>query len=146
MSYSLAHIVHLFCAIVFVGGVFFEVIVLSAVHGSHVSKEARREIMPVIGRRVKSFMPWVVIALFFSGILMAMRYLAVLADPFASSFSLQLSLKILLALSVFVHFMIAIVKMKRNTMNKVWSRYIHVSVFMHMIFIVFLAKSMFYFG
>ncbi|MDY0271381.1 MAG: hypothetical protein RBR37_02560 [Advenella sp.] len=57
MSYSLAHIVHLFCAIVFVGGVFFEVLVLSAVHGSQVSRQARREVMPVIGNRVKSFMP-----------------------------------------------------------------------------------------
>ena len=146
MSYSIAHIVHLFCAIVFVGGVFFEVLVLSAVHGKQVSRSARHEVMPVIGKRVKNFMPWVVVVLFLSGVLMAMRYGAVLSHPFSSAFAWQLSLKILLAFSVFVHFLIAIVKMKHKTLTKAWSRYIHMSVFVHMIFIVFLAKSMFYFN
>ena len=50
-TYSVAHIIHLFCAIAFVGGVFFETLVLSAVHSKKVSREARREVEKAITRR-----------------------------------------------------------------------------------------------
>lgn len=42
-AYAVAHIIHLFCAIAFVGGVFFETLVLSVLHTKRVSREARRE-------------------------------------------------------------------------------------------------------
>lgn len=42
--YALAHIIHLFCAIAFVGGVFFETLVLSVIHSKRVSRESRREV------------------------------------------------------------------------------------------------------
>ena len=41
--YQWAQVVHLFCAIAFVGGVFFEALVLSGMHSKGVSREARRE-------------------------------------------------------------------------------------------------------
>ena len=38
--YPYAHIIHLYCAITFVGGVFFEALVLSVMHSKRVSREA----------------------------------------------------------------------------------------------------------
>ena len=90
-------------------------------------------------------MPPVVITLFISGIVMAFnRYLPFLSEPFATSLGTLLTLKILLAVSVLVHFAIAVVKMARHTLTVGWSKYIHAVVFSHMLLIVFFAKAMFY--
>ncbi len=67
--YAVAHIVHLFCAVAFVGGVFFEMLVLSAMHGKQVSHEARKEVEQAISRRAVRVMPWIIIGLFVSGLL-----------------------------------------------------------------------------
>lgn len=37
--YALAHIIHVYCAIAFVGGVFFEMLVLSVLHTGRVSRD-----------------------------------------------------------------------------------------------------------
>lgn len=142
--YSVAHIVHLFCAITFVGGVFFETLVLSAIHTKNVSREARREVEKAVTRRAVRVMPWVVGGVFVSGLVLAHRYTAAFAAPFAASFNTQLCLKVLLAFSVLVHFLIAVTKMRRGTLTAAWSKYIHLAVFCHMVLIVLLAKTMFY--
>lgn len=143
-AYSTAHIIHLFCAIAFVGGVFFETLVLSTIHGRRVSREARKEVEKAISRRAVRVMPVIVVMLFLSGLAMAHRYAAAFGDPFASSFAFQLCLKVLLAFSVLVHFVIAVTKMRRGTLTATWSKYIHRAVLCHMILIVLLAKTMFY--
>ncbi len=143
--YAVAHIVHLYCAIAFVGGVFFEVLVLSVLHTGRVSCELRREVEKAMSYRAVRVMPFVVGLLFASGVVMAAnRYLPILGEPFATSFGTMLTLKILLAFSVLAHFAIAVVKMARSTLTVGWSKYIHAVVFTHMLLIVFLAKAMFY--
>ncbi|HEZ4163913.1 TPA: CopD family copper resistance protein [Neisseria meningitidis] len=143
--YAVAHIVHLYCSIAFVGGVFFEVLVLSVLHTGRVSCEARREVEKAMSYRAVRVMPFVVGLLFASGVVMAAnRYLSILGEPFATSFGTMLTLKILLAFSVLAHFAIAVVKMARSTLTVGWSKYIHAVVFTHMLLIVFLAKAMFY--
>lgn len=138
--YAVAHIVHLYCAIAFVGGVFFEVLVLSVLHTGRVSREVRREVEKAMSYRAVRVMPFVV-----GGIVMAAnRYLPILGEPFATSFGTMLTLKILLAFSVLAHFAIAVVKMAHSTLTVGWSKYIHAVVFTHMLLIVFLAKAMFY--
>ena len=144
--YAVAHIVHLFCAVAFVGGVFFEMLVLSAIHGKQVSHQARKEVEQAISRRAVRVMPWIIIGLFASGLVMAHRYAAVFSNPLASSFSMQLSLKVLLACSVLLHFVVAVSKMRRGTLTVAWSKYIHRAVFCHVLLIVLLAKTMFYFA
>ena len=144
-TYTLAHIIHVYCAIAFVGGVFFEMLVLSVLHTGRVSRESRREVERAMSHRAVRVMPIVVIALFISGIVMVYnRYLPMLHHPLDSAFSIMLSIKILLAISVLVHFAIAVVKMARHTLTVGWSKYIHAVVFSHMLFIVFFAKAMFY--
>ena len=142
--YAVAHIVHLFCAVAFVGGVFFEMLVLSAMHGKQVSHQARKEVEQAISHRAVRVMPWIIIGLFASGLVMAHRYAAVFSNPLASSFSMQLSLKVLLACSVLLHFVVAVSKMRRGTLTVAWSKYIHRAVFCHVLLIVLLAKTMFY--
>ena len=144
--YAVAHIAHLFCAVSFVGGVFFEMLVLSAIHGKQVSHEARKEVEQAISRRAVRVMPWIIIGLFTSGLVMAHRYAAAFSNPLASSFSMQLSLKVLLAFSVLLHFVVAVSKMRRGTLTVAWSKYIHRAVFCHVLLIVLLAKTMFYFA
>ena len=144
--YALAHIIHVYCAIAFVGGVFFEMLVLSVLHTGRVSRESRREVERALSRRAVKVMPWVVAAVFLSGLTMAyLRYLPNLAAPFASSFNLQLTLKVIIAASILLHFVVAVTKMRRHTLTKAWSRYIHTAVLLHMTLIVILAKTMFYF-
>ncbi len=146
MSYAVAHIVHLFCAITFVGGVFFEALVLSVLHSQHVSREARREVERAISQRARRVMPFVVVGVFVSGGFLLTRYADILRDPFASAFGTQLLIKLCLAISVLAHFVIAVTKMHRGTLTVAWSKYIHLAVFCQMVGIVFLAKSMFYFN
>lgn len=146
MTYAVAHLVHLFCAITFVGGVFFEALVLSVLHSKHVSREARREVERAISQRARRVMPFVVLGVFVSGGFLLTRYIDILRDPFASAFGVQLLLKLCLAISVLIHFVVAVSKMYRGTLTVAWSKYIHVAVFCQMVAIVFLAKSMFYFS
>ena len=118
--YPIAHIIHLYCAIAFVGGVFFEALVLSAIHSKSVNRDARREVERAISHRAVRVMPFVVVGVFLS--------------------------KITLAFGILVHFLIAVTKMRRHTLTVAWSKYIHTAVLIQMLLIVFLAKSMFYFN
>lgn len=144
MWYALAHIVHLYAAIAFVGGVIFEALILSALHQHSLPKTTRRQTEQVISKRAVKVMPWIVLAVFSSGLVMAYRYKTLLHDPFASSFGLQLSIKLLLAFSILFHFLIAVRKMRRGTLTVAWSKYIHSAVLIQMLVIVLLAKTMFY--
>ena len=107
-------------------------------------KAARKQAEAAVSRRARKVMPWVVALLFISGLLMAHRYSALLTQPLASAFGLQLSLKIVLAASVLGHFVVAVTKMRQGTLTAAWSRYIHVAVLVQIILIVLLAKTMFY--
>lgn len=142
--YSVAHIIHLFCAIAFVGGVFFETLVLSAIHSKNVPKESRKAVEKAIMHRAVRVMPWIVGGVFLSGLAMAHRYAAAFSAPFAAPFNTQLCLKVLLAFGVLAHFLIAVAKMRRGTLTAAWSKYIHRAVFCQMVLIVLLAKTMFY--
>lgn len=143
-TYAIAHLIHLFCAIIFVGGVFFEALILSVLHSQRVSRPARKEVEQAISHRATRVMPWVVAGVFLSGLTLLHRYFSLLHTPFQSSFGGLLLLKIIFAFSILLHFVIAVRKMRRQTLTRAWSRYIHTAVLLHMIAIVALAKLMFY--
>jgi hypothetical protein len=75
---------------------------------------------------------------------MAWQYRDELAHPFDSSFATLLSIKILLAISVLAHFITAVTLAARGRLRARQSHAIHLSVFSHVVLIVFLAKAMFY--
>jgi len=143
MSHTILVIIHLFAAFIFVGTVFFEVLMLEGIR-SRVPRESMREVELAIGRRARKFMPWVILALYGAGIGLAWQYREALAHPFASGFGTLLSLKIILALSVLAHFISAITLSARGLLKSRHFRRIHISVFLHMLGIILLAKIMFY--
>lgn len=145
MSYPALLTLHLFAAIMFVGTVFFEVIMLEGVR-HHVPKEIMRTMEGAIGKRARAIMPWVLVALFGAGFGLSWFHRGALATPFDSGFGLLLTVKILLALSVFGHFVTAMALHRLGRLRSRASQRIHVSVFVHVVLIVLLAKLMFYVG
>lgn len=144
MSYPILLTLHLFAALIFIGTVFFEVLILESVL-KQIPAKAMIMVERGIALRARKLMPWVLLILFGAGVGMVwQRYLPVLATPLASSFSLLLTLKIILAVSVLGHFLSAMFLLKTGRMNARYSRFIHLSLFCHMIGIVILAKAMFY--
>lgn len=143
MSHFVLVTLHLFAAIMFVGTVFFEVLILEAIR-KPVGREAMRSVETAIGRRARRLMPFVILMLYGAGISMAWQYRDVLAHPLDSSFATLLSLKIVLAISVLAHFITAVTLGARGKLKSRQVRFIHLSVFCHVVLIVFLAKAMFY--
>lgn len=143
MSYPILLTLHLFGALMFIGTVFFEVLILESVR-QHLPVDVMRQVERAIGTRARAIMPWVLMVLYGAGIGMAWQHRDALAHPFASSFGILLTLKILLALSVLAHFVTAMIWLRRGQLRSNRSRFIHISVFCHMVAIVLLAKGMFY--
>jgi len=143
MNHAVLVTVHLFAAIMFVGTVFFEVLILEGIR-KPVGRETMRTVEIAIGRRARRIMPFVMIALYGAGIGMAWQYRDALAHPFDSSFATLLWLKIVLALSVLAHFITAITLLTTGRLKSRHFKIIHISVFCHVVLIVFLAKAMFY--
>ena len=143
MSYFFLLTLHLLAAITFVGAVFFEVLILEAIR-EPVGRDVMRTVEGAVGRRARRVMPFVIVVLYAAGIGMAWQYREALAHPLDSSFATLLSLKILLAISVLIHFVTAIVLGARGRLRSRHVRFIHASVFTHAVLIVLLAKAMFY--
>ncbi|MDR1076112.1 MAG: hypothetical protein LBL59_07435 [Xanthomonadaceae bacterium] len=140
--YTLLLVLHLFAAFVFVGTVFFEVLILENAR-KHVPRNAMHQIEVAIGKRASRLMPWVLLVLYTSGLGMAWQYRNLLAHPLDNSFGLMLLIKIVLALSVFGHFVTAMTLRRKGRLFPSVSRRIHLSLFCHMVGIVLLAKLMF---
>lgn len=143
MSHFALITIHLFAAIMFVGTVFFEVLILESVR-KPVGRDVMRTIERAIAGRARRVMPFVMVALYGAGAGMAWQFRSALVHPFASSFALLLWIKILLALSVLAHFIVAMALSGTGKLKSRHFRQIHLSVFVHVVLIVFLAKAMFY--
>jgi len=143
MNHFVVVTLHLFAAIIFVGTVFFEVLILEGIR-KPVGREAMRSVEIAIGRRARRLMPFVMAILYGAGIAMAWQYREELMHPFETSFATLLSIKIVLALSVLAHFITAVTLSARGKLKSRHFKLIHLSVFFHVILIVFLAKAMFF--
>ena len=145
MNYATIHIVHLLCAVLFIGVVFFEVVILEGVR-RRIGDELMPQVEEGIISRAKLVMPWVVATLFLSGIGLTHWHVRGKdwGDLVSSSFHILLGLKILLALSVLIHFITAMRSAQNGCMSSTRFQVTHLSVFVHMLAIVILAKLMFY--
>ena len=144
MLYLLLLLAHLFAALVFIGTVFFEVLILGHLH-QHLPMRVTVLVEQGIARRARVLMPWVLLVLFGAGLGMVwLRYLPALSAPLASSFGTLLGLKLILAASVLLHFLVTMARMRRGKVSARYSHFIHLSLFVHMVAIVLLAKGMFY--
>ncbi|MNC80297.1 hypothetical protein D3C75_1330460 [compost metagenome] len=73
-----------------------------------------------------------------------LRYVPLLETPLRSSFGTLLLVKIMLAASVLGHFLVAMLWFRNGQMNSGRVKFIHHSVFVHLLLILLLAKAMFY--
>jgi hypothetical protein len=135
-------LLHLACAIVFVGAVAFEVLVVEALH-KHFDADTMARIEQAVMARVRRFMPVVVALLFLSGFaLFDLR-----CDGFACVGTRSgdlLLVKVALAFAVLGIFANALWTGRRGRMNACRFRYTHRVVLGLMIGIVVIAKTMFY--
>jgi hypothetical protein len=142
LTYLLLNIIHLAAAAFFIGGVFFEVMILSRA-ARQLDAATRERLSKAVGQRARKVMHWVVLALYGAGVGLAWHYRGVLQDPFTSSIGLLMSLKIVLALSILGHFLLVVFLMRTGRSTPARSRMIHLSVLSQMLLILFLAKAMF---
>ncbi|MCW3149762.1 hypothetical protein N8H22_14240 [Stutzerimonas stutzeri] len=143
MSYSVLHIVHLLAAIFFIGTLFVEVLILDRIR-PQLGEQVMQPVDKAVGARSRVVLHWVVLFVYGAGIGLAWYHRQALADPFASSFGLLLSLKILLAVGVFFTFGLVAILLRGGRMTPARYRAIHWAIFLQMIGIVLLAKGMFY--
>ena len=135
-------LVHLSCAIIFVGAVVFEVLVVESLK-KHFDIITMQSIEQAVMARVRRFMPIVVILLFLSGF----AVFDIRCDGLTcvgSRFGNWLLLKVALAFGVLGVFMNAMWAMRHGKMDVCRFRYTHRIVLTLMVGIVFLAKTMFY--
>jgi hypothetical protein len=135
-------LVHLSCAIVFVGAVAFEVLVLEALH-TRLDIATMASLEQAVMSRVRRFMPFVVLLLFASGAALFDLRCGGLGCV-GSRFGGFLLLKVTLALAVLGVFVNATWASLRGRMSACRFRHTHRVVLALMIGIVFLAKTMFY--
>ncbi|MBS0213511.1 MAG: hypothetical protein JSR26_10100 [Proteobacteria bacterium] len=136
-------LVHLSCAIVFVGAVAFEVLVLEALH-ARIDIATMGQIEEAVMARVRRFMPIVVLLLFLSGFALFDLRCNGVSCIGTARFGWFLLAKVVLAFAVLGVFVSSIWAGLRGRMNACRFRYTHRIVLALMVGIVFLAKTMFY--
>ena len=83
--YPYAQIVHLFCAIIFIGYLFFDVVVMRFVAKS-IDRDIFSRMANAIESKITRFMPLVVLVLFLSGGMMASSYIGLEAGFCTTTF------------------------------------------------------------
>jgi hypothetical protein len=141
--YALFVTIHLLCALIFVGAVFFEVLVIEPIEKT-LPPGVGSQIAEAIPRRVRVFMPVVVSLLYLTGAAMFWVHFSARPDFFQTKFGLLLTAKIALTFIVLGVFVSAMRAARKGTMDVCRFRYTHRIVGALMLGIVLLAKGMFY--
>lgn len=141
--YGILLTIHLLCAIIFVGAVFFEVLVIEPLE-KQLPAEMGKLIADAIPRHVRKFMPVVVALLFITGGMMYWVHYSTRPDLFHTTFGILLTIKASLAIVVLGIFISAIRASFKGTMDLCRFRYTHRVIAVLMLAIVLLAKGMFY--
>ena len=143
MTYSVLHVVHLLAAIFFIGTLFVEVAILARIR-PQLGESVAQQLDRAVGARSRVVLHWVVLFVYGAGIGLAWFHRQALAEPFAGSFGMLLSLKILLAVGVFFTFGLVAILLRSGRMTPARYSAIHWAIFLQMVGIVVLAKAMFY--
>lgn len=141
--YGLFVTLHLLCAIIFVGAVFFEVLVIERLE-KRLPDSLGARLADAIPEQVRTFMPIVVALLFLTGGAMFWVHYSSRPDFFQTKFGIMLTVKVGLAFTVLGIFVAAMRASIAGTMDPCRFRYTHRIVAVLMLAIVLLAKGMFY--
>lgn len=136
--YPIFLIMHLFCAIIFIGYLFFDVFVLPRAKKKASNPES---LIESISQTITKFMPFVVLTLLVTGGAMAGKYFA---TPIETSLQKLLLIKTFLALAIFVLMIFSLscrfIFKCKNPLGK----YIHIIVLSIGVAIALIAKIMFF--
>lgn len=143
MLYPVAVTVHLLCATLFIGVVFFEVVLMEGIR-KRMGEAVMVAVEASLIARARKIMPFVVATLFASGIYLGYVNFSASGLSWSNPFSVLLAAKVVLALSVLAHFVTAIRASLTGCMSSRRFQITHLSVAVHMVLIVILAKAMFY--
>lgn len=135
--------VHLLCATTFIGVVFFEVLILEGMR-EKLGPETMERVENGLVNRARKIMPYIVGALFLSGAYLVHEQFRGSGIDWTNSFTVLVSIKIALAISVLIHFVTALRAQFTGCMSSTRFKRTHISVALHMVAIVILAKAMFY--
>ncbi len=135
--------IHLICALIFVGAVFFEVLVVEPMERS-LPPEIGAPLADAIPRRVRTFMPIVVGLLYLSGASMFAVQFSLRPDFFHSRFGWMLATKVSLTFVVLGVFLASMRAARKGALDPCRFRHTHRVVAGIMLGIVLLAKGMIY--
>lgn len=141
--YGLFVTIHLLCAIIFVGAVLFEVLVIEPLD-KVLPEGMGAKLADAIPAHVRKFMPVVVALLYITGGAMFWVHYSGRPGFFQSKFGIMLTVKMTMAFAVLGVFVSAIRASIKGTMNPCRFKYTHRIVAVLMLGIVLLAKAMFY--
>ena len=141
--YPYAHVIHLILAIIFLGYVFTDVAVISAIKGKF-SKETQKEINQTLGKRSFKIFPITLLFLVLTGGMMMSKYINSEAGFFQTDLQQILVFKIALALVIVLGVLSNLyVKFTKGKKSNFMENHFHKLVIVLGLLIVVAAKWMF---
>lgn len=141
-SYTLVLIVHLFCAIIFVGFVFADVVVFPAWSKKYSQEEVKEIKQTIIKRGVKIYPP-AVLLLMLTGGYMFSKYVNSNAGYFETSLQQFLWLKLFCVVLIVLGVIYALINKARGIEETGFMKHFHTIALVLSIAVVILAKVMF---
>lgn len=142
MTYLALKTLHLLAAATFIGSLFFQIFVLWPA-SRHLPTESLSELDQSVRRRFMLVIHLVALVLYGAGFGLLTNYWKHLQTPFSTNFSMLLSLKLILATSIIVHYLALAATRRRAPVGPVGMRWINTSLLLHAALIVVCAKAMF---
>lgn len=142
MEYTIALIIHVMCAIIFLGFVFTDVVVLTAVKKTMGAQIHEKVMNAIIKRGIKIFPP-VVLLLIATGGFMFTKYINSQAGVFNTSLQQLLMVKVFLVVLIILGVIYSLYTKFTNTKPVAFMEHFHTLVLIAGFFIVVIAKYMF---
>lgn len=142
-GYNIALIIHIICAIIFLGYIFTDLFILSVLP-KELGEEKATQLKGKIGMQAMKFMPFALLTLILTGGFMISKYINSNAGYFDTSMQQLLVIKAILGLLIgsLVAFSISY-KLIKGKPNPFLKKYIHKIALTLGFFIVLIAKLMF---
>lgn len=142
MTYLALKTLHLLAAATFIGSLFFQIFVLWPA-SRKLPADTLSDLDQSVRRRFTLVIHLVALVLYGAGFGLLTNYWKHLHTPFASNFSMLLSLKLILATAIIVHYLVLAATRRRAPVGPVGMRWVNTSLLLHAALIVVCAKAMF---
>jgi len=142
MSYTIVLTIHLFCAVIFIGFVFADVVVLPAMK-KVLNEEEHQKVINAISNRARAIFPASVLILILSGGFMLSKYINSELGAFNTNLQLLLILKVVIALIIVSGILYSLSRKVFKKQPHPIMKHFHKFVLVCGIVIIILAKFMF---